>query len=376
MCNTNKIPDFPKENRIIIDWVSFTTRKHTLYEIIDLLELRDLPWETVRGSHGFMWRQYFNGISLHFNEKLLNYNYYNLSDEEKEELNKSDFVWLEMSGQGCRAFETYGNGNYEILFELARKDPENIHITRLDIAFDDMTGVLDIDTICDETREEHFTSRIKKYQSIYSNGGNAVYFGSKQSNIFIRIYDKAQERGYDSNDLHWIRLEIQLRDVNAMRFVSFLETDLLQNLYKSLLANYLAFRVPTNDSNKRRWPEAKWWTSFINGAVPISVWSKPGIEYNLSACERYVMKQAIGSIKALITIFGKEGFYKAVQEAPNSKNPKYKQLIASVMAQNKLKSQETKVDKLAQLPEANQQLIINELHDIYLEAQQKAKNAN
>ena len=372
MCNINKIPDFPKENRIIFDWLSFTTRKHTLYEIIDLLELRDLPWETVHGAHGFMWRQYFNGISIHFNEKHNSYNYFNLSAEEKEELNNNDFVWLEMSGQGCRAFETYSNGNYELLFELARKDPENIHITRLDIALDDMTGVLDIDTICNETREEHFTSRIKKYQSIYSNGGNAVYFGSKQSNIFIRIYDKAQERGYDSNDFHWIRLEIQLRDVNAMRFVSFLETDLLQNLYKSLLANYLAFRVPTNDSNKRRWPEAKWWTSFINGAVPISVWSKPGIEYNLSACERYVMKQAIGSIKALITIFGKEGFYKAVQEAPNSKNPKYKQLIASVMAQNKLKSQETKVDKLAVLPEGDQQLIINELRDSYLDAQEKA----
>ena len=373
MCNSNKIPDFPKENRIIYDWVSFTTRKHSLYDLIELLELKDLPWETVKGSHGFMWRQYFNGISLHFNESRQNYNYFNLSDEEKEELNKSDFVWLEMSGQGCRAFETYGNGNYERLFELARKDPENIHITRLDIAFDDMTGVLDIDTICDETREEHFTSRIKKYQSIYSNGGNAVYFGSKQSNIFIRIYDKAEERGYDSKDLHWIRLEIQLKDVNAMRFVSFLENDTLQNLYKGLLANYLSFKVPTNDSNKRRWPEAEWWTSFINRTVPISLWSKPGVDYNLSACERYVMKQAIGSIKALITIFGKEGFYKAVQEAPNSKNPKYKQLIASVMAQEKLKTQETKVDKLAALPEGDQQLIINELRDSYLEAQKKAK---
>lgn len=370
-------PDFPKENRIIYDWVSFTTRKHSLYELIELLEFKeDIPWETVHGSHGFMYRQYFNGISIHFNIKEIDWQKYHRSTpEEQKELLEHDFIWLEMSGQGCRAFETYGNGNYDKLFELARNDPENIHITRLDIAFDDMTGVFDIDTICDETREEHFTSRIKKYQAIYSNGGNSVMFGSRQSNILIRIYDKAAERGYNSADLHWIRLEIQLKDVNAMRFVSFLENDDLHNLFKSLLANYLSFKVPTNDSNKRRWPEATWWTNFLEKAIVISLWEKPGVDYNLSACERYVMKQAIGSIKALITIFGKEGFFKAIKEAPNSKNPKYKQLIASVMAENKLKSQETKVDKLAVLPEADQQLILNELREVYLDAQEKSKNS-
>ena len=342
-----------------------------MHELIDMFSLQDIPWETVHGSHGFMYRQYFNGISIHFNENRVDWSkYYNLTPEEQAGflMNAKDLVWLEMSGQGCRAFETYGNGNYDKLFELVRSDPDNVHITRLDIAFDDMTGVLNIDTICDETREEHFTSRIKKYQSIYSNGGNAVYFGSKQSNIFIRIYDKASERGYDPKELHWIRLEIQLKDENAMRFVSFLETDNLQNLYKSLLTNYLSYKVPTNDSNKRRWPEAEWWTSFINCAIPISLWERPGVDYNLSSCERFIMKQAIGPLKTLITIFGKEGFYKAVQEAPNSKNPKYKQLIASVFAKEKLKSQETKVDKLAQLPEADQQLIINELHNSYAEA--------
>ena len=83
MCEMNKLPDFPQENRIIYDWVSFTTRKHTLYQLIDLLDLKDLPWETVRGSHGFQWRQYFNGISIHFNVKEFDWNYVNLTPEQK-----------------------------------------------------------------------------------------------------------------------------------------------------------------------------------------------------------------------------------------------------------------------------------------------------
>ena len=45
------------------------------------------------------------------------------------------------------------------------------------------------------------------------------------------------------------------------------------------------------------------------------------------------------------------------------------------MAENKLKSQETKVDKLAALSEVEQQLILNELREVYLDAQEKAKNS-
>ena len=174
MHNSEKIPDFPKENRIIFDWVSFTTKIHSVVELVQLLELQDCPFETVHGSKGFMYRQYFGGISIHFNENQLQ--------------NGGEFIWLEMSGQGCRSFESYGNGDYEKLFVLVRSNPENIHLTRLDIAFDDMTGVFNINEICDEVRQEHFVSRTSTYQSIYSNAGNAVYFGSKKSNLFIVPY--------------------------------------------------------------------------------------------------------------------------------------------------------------------------------------------
>ena len=79
----NKIPDYPKENRIIYDWVSFTTRKHTLYQLIELLGLKEnIPWETVRGAHGFQWRQYFNGISIHFNIKQFDFNSFNKTSSD------------------------------------------------------------------------------------------------------------------------------------------------------------------------------------------------------------------------------------------------------------------------------------------------------
>ena len=47
---------------------------------------------------------------------------------------------------GCRAFESFGSGNYKAPFNEARLAPEDIHLTRLDIAFDHHSGLLDIDT--------------------------------------------------------------------------------------------------------------------------------------------------------------------------------------------------------------------------------------
>ena len=362
MHNSDKTPDFPKENRIIFDWLSFTTRKHSVTELIELLKLQECPFETVRGSKGFMWRQYYNGISIHFNENELN--------------RAGDFIWLEMSGQGCRSFESFGSGDYETLFDLVRRDPENIHLTRIDIAFDDMTGVFDVKQICDEVRFENFVSRTSTYQSIYSNSGNAVYFGSKKSNVFIRIYDKAAERGYDGEKFHWVRCELQLKDINAKGFVDKLYDHDLRELYLGVLKNYLSFRVPTNDSNKRRWPQAEWWSKFLDDAVRISVWSKPGVDYNLSACERYVMTQPIGSIKALVEIFGKEAFFEMIKNAPAPKNPKYKQLIASVFAANKLNSAETTADKLIELTSDFELDLLTELKDNYKDIKRMRKIKN
>ncbi len=387
MCNSNKLPDLPKENRILFDWVSFTTCKHSLYEVIELAGLSDLSFELLKGSHGFRWRLYFNGISLHFNEKLdaseedklskseisendiLNsFNFASYMEQKKKELSEKDFVWLEMSGQGCRAFESYGKGNYDELFSLARHDPDNIHITRLDVAFDDFTGVLNIDEICGLTHLEHFVARSKNYQAIYSNSGNSALFGSRQSNVLVRIYDKAKERGYVDPTLHWVRCELQLKDVNAMGFANKLLLMDLREVYQGVLKNYLSFRIPSDDSNKRRWKEQPWWTSFLNGAVPISVWSKPGVEYNLSACERYVMTQPIGSIQTLIDIHGIKAFYEMIKEAPPAKNPKYRQLIAAEEAKARLCSIQTKCENLAALPEVEQQLILHELRDTLHEA--------
>lgn len=192
------------ENCILIDWVSITSKIHSPAGIIDLLGLDhpNIVWEQVKGAHGYRDRLYWESISIHYNGS--------------EDMG----VWLEMSGQGCRAFETYSSHkSFEILFEEVLDNPEDLNITRLDLAFDDHEGILDIDQICNDAWARNYISRSQALDVHYSTDGNSVTFGKRASEILVRIYDKAAERGFDDGR-HWIRVEIQLRRERARAFLA------------------------------------------------------------------------------------------------------------------------------------------------------------
>lgn len=177
------------QNIIIIDWLSFTSKIHSVENFIDMLGLSDIPWENGKGAHGYRDRLYFDSISIHYN-------------------GRDDMgIWCEMSGQGCRAFESLGSGDYEGLFDLIRYG--DINITRLDVAFDDHSGLLDLERICSDCLAGEFISKSEYWETDISSKGRTVYHGSPQSDVLIRIYDKAAER-HCTDSTHWIRVELQL----------------------------------------------------------------------------------------------------------------------------------------------------------------------
>ena len=297
-----------QENRIIIDWLSFTSKVHSPQNIIELLGLQEHTWETIKGACGYKDRLYFQNISIHFNG----------SDEMG--------VWCEMSGRGCRAFEQFGTGDFDSLFNLLTFEVEDMHITRLDIAYDDFNYILDMEQICEDTRSGNFVTRWKKYEVIYSNGGNTVVHGSRRSDSMLRIYDKAAEQGVDG---HWVRLELQLRDDRALGFIKALKSKFysLGELFTSVIHNYIRYIVPSDtDINRWRWKMTDYWEQFINGAEKISIWEKPGIEYSIADLESFVFAQAGNAIKTYIHIQGLDNFNKELAERVFRKNPKYENL--------------------------------------------------
>lgn len=309
-----------RENSILIDWLSFTSKIHSPEEIISLLGMDGCGWEVISGMHGYQERLYYESISIHY-------------------AGRADMgVWLEMSGQGCRAFETYGNGDYKALFSLIIEEPA-VHVTRLDVAFDEYTNILDIDKLCSDTLQGRYRSKMDFYEVIQSSNGKSVDIGSKQSDVMIRIYDKLAERlskmrsDEDKEKIrdeipHWVRVETQMRDERAKEFIRLLCSGLeIGTAYTGVLRNYLEYGYYREKDGKNVFCPFVYWEKLLDGAAPLSIYVTPGVDYNLERCENYVFNSAGNAIDALIKIHGKEKFMRLLSKRKIQQNPKYINLV-------------------------------------------------
>lgn len=291
------------ENCILYDWLTVSFQNVDKDTIIHLLGLQSVAWtEAETGSRlKYGHRIFFDGVSVHF------------TDDTDRRHNIG--VCLEMSGQGCRDFETHGKGDWWILFEFIRLAKGRI--TRLDIAFDDFSGLISLPVMAGMARRFFFTSRSQNVRVIEESSdgdpdhmGISVCHGSKSSDIYIRCYDKRVER-HAWEIPHWVRFEVQLRNDNCAGFV-LAEGDLGEKL-RGVVTNYLNYRCPDPaDSNKRRWHVSPWWDRFIQGVAAISVNSKRDTEYNKDRLDKHVYSRNHNAIKTAILTDGLSGFLNEV----------------------------------------------------------------
>ena len=267
--------------------------------------LSSCPWQEIKGAHGYRDRKYFSSISVHYNGR--------------EDMG----VWVEMSGQGCRAFESISQLGWPGLFSFISES--GLKITRLDVAFDDHTGILHMRDIIEDTQDGNFVSRSDYWETVLSSKGSTVQIGSPQSKVLVRIYDKARERHCEEGT-HWNRVELQLRDDRAIQFTR-LQLP-IGEAFSGVLLNYLRFVIPDGeDSNRWRWPMRPYWLDMLEVLTPISIYTAPGLEYNVDRCREYVVNQAGNAIDCLIKIYGLNEFRTMIDNRSTSTNPKYENLV-------------------------------------------------
>lgn len=296
------------ENVVIYDWLSFTTKQHTPEQVIAALGLSECPWSDITGAHGYMDRKYFGNISIHYNGR--------------EDMG----VWCEMSGQGCRNFEdlTTLSDKWQTLFAFIYSN--SLHITRLDAAFDDHTGILDIERIAQDTQEQRFVSRMKYWEVVRSSGGTSCQIGSPKSKVLVRIYDKAAERGF-TDGRHWVRVELQLRDKRAEEFLKIPMR--IGEAFAGVLLNYLRFVEPdTSDSNKSRWKMTDYWAALVGDIGRIKIFTVPGGAYNADKCRHYVFDMAGNAIDAMLQMCDSvDDFLVRLYTRRCRPNPKYEMVV-------------------------------------------------
>jgi hypothetical protein len=130
-------------------------------------------------------------------------------------------------------------------------------------------------------------------------------------------------------------VELQLRDGNADSAVRYLYSGMaISTVFTGVLRNYIQFREPNDlDSNKSRWPMADYWAKFLDGAAPLTLWVKPGVEYNLFNLQRFVIEQAGNAISCYVAIYGFAGLADRLSEfKPMHKLPAKYQLLMNLAA--------------------------------------------
>lgn len=318
-----------KVNKILFDYWSYTIKGVEPEDVISMLGLDGVIFADLYGSKGYHHRYFYDGISISFGGR-----------EE---------IWVEMTGRGCRVYETYGNNDW---FGLAYQilTNANAQMTRLDVAYDDFNHLLDMDKIRESVKTHAFVGRCKSITCIDDydrNGviGSTIMCGSRGSNISCRIYDKAQERGQADNIEHWVRCELQIRHKHADKFLYYLlaedvtsiygididDNKRLDSLYFAVLNHFIRFvdLHVNNDTNVWRLPLAEHWRRFVESykGNSVSLYTAPGVDYDVLKL-RYIVEQQYGAmIYTYIALFGSDELEESVRPKEFKLNKKYRYIL-------------------------------------------------
>lgn len=325
-----------KTNSICYDWFTFTDKIDSITGIIDMLGMSDCTFVHAFGRYLYADCMRFGGVSIYYNGR-------------NEDVDMG--ICVEMSGQGCRDFEAYGHGDYKKIFRIILDNynvdasKRDMNITRLDIAFDDFEGVLDLRLLCKECQLGNFVSILPDWHCDVGNKELAVCHGSRNSsNVYIRFYDKFLEQlkkhrlkadvlSADLGGDHWIRAELMLKKECALGFI---QSDLsVEETYFQVLNYYLRYVIRTdNVSNKRMLDTAPYWLKFIKSADRRSIFCKPATKYDPSKLFSYVRDQCSAAIDTYIKLVGEEKFLEDIKNSRSGKvlNPKYERILADATA--------------------------------------------
>lgn len=289
------------ENHYLIDWLSFTCRMGSPFEVIELAGLGNLNFsETDRGRYG-----YDSGYTV---DGLINVFY---------SAKRSDMgVHVELTGQGVRKYETImevDKVTWRQVFEHLRTFAT---FSRIDLALDEYEGLVGFADIIKKIEQGEHVGRCRSFKVISGRGSNGehtgttIYMGSNKSDIMLRVYEKNYERqakGYEIDVPIWNRWELVLKHEKANDFVTrYLDGGhSFGSLFGGILADLIRFVEPGEDTNKSRWQTSTWWSDFLAEAEPIQL---KGKEYQPSLAKtlNWIENSTVTAIKGLSAIAKEE----------------------------------------------------------------------
>lgn len=271
--------------KVLIDWLTFTVDTSNRDKIIkDILKKNENDFEKLEsGKMGYRERVVHQKIEV-------------LSGGSK-----GMGIHTILTGEACRFYEN----DDDLTNLIARINFNKGRVRRIDLAMDFINLNYDLmDKITEHLNAALVTSRWRdniriEKRNISDNEitGRTINFGSRKSEIFMRVYDKKMQIETEYNN--YIRLELEIKgDKAEILQKQILEKD-IGEIITSLLNNYIRFINQGTCKNKSRWETAKWWEDILNNTKKMKL-SKEAKERTVEELKHYLISQTSANFATII----------------------------------------------------------------------------
>lgn len=273
----------------LVDWLQFTLKETPLKQVYDLIgipesDFKDMP----TGMYSYKSRKACGSIWIMY--------------DGRHDMG----IHIQMSGQGCREYESHYTVPWEVLFD--RLQEANADYSRLDLSIDEFRynnekPTFTIRQLIRLAKQGRVRTKFKSGKRVESfnfgdgtSTGDTLYAGSPLSDVQMRFYEKNKERENEGKQLEehlttWNRTEIQLCDRRAHNAIQACLAGLIaDHLINGILRNYINFCEKSSDTNKARWPVAKFWLDFLGAAEKLRLAEKAP-DKTIESKQRWLEKQ-------------------------------------------------------------------------------------
>ncbi|HBE9445504.1 replication initiation factor [Clostridioides difficile] len=223
-------------------------------------------------------------------------------------------VLIELNGQGCRQYENFllvqHRSWYDFLLDALLAGGI---MKRMDLAINDMVGILNIEELTDKCNNEECISVFRSFKS-YRSGelvrrnekigmGNTLYIGSLKSEVYFCIYEKNYEQ--------YVKLDIPIDEVKIKnRFEIRLKNERAYHAAVDLLANrdaerttfsiinrYIRFVDREEKISRSKWKTNEDWSYFIGeGRENLKLKTNPD-PYDINKTLNWISRQVAPTLK-------------------------------------------------------------------------------
>lgn len=148
-------------------------------------------------------------------------------------------------------------------------------VVRLDLFLDDVDylgfGLLDIDSVARAVRSRSYSCVSSKWSVIESDSGTTVSIGSRASERYLRIYDKAAEvvanHDFEVSEVpeHWLRVELECKGDYAHRTALYISNwaFVTRSSVASVVGGFVRFVDCYDEVHVEREQTSEWWEDFL-----------------------------------------------------------------------------------------------------------------